>query len=225
MRNYLFIAIIIISFTSCATLHQAGKVPATASKNVSSNSSATANLQFINSIEVQQEKKINKQPGSQSSKIIPVESKIVMASAFDIEKALPLHFIYASKLGVDVEAITNFKLFQLIDEWWGTPYRMGGSTRDGIDCSAFANTLMMAVFAVNLPRTAREQYANSTKILGEELTEGDLVFFNARGGISHVGIYLTNNKFVHASTSGGVMISDLNEAYWKARYKGAGRVK
>jgi lipoprotein Spr len=102
---------------------------------------------------------------------------------------------------------------------------MGGSTKEGIDCSAFVNTLMLSVYAINLPRTSKEQYEAAVKINDDELSEGDLVFFNTKGGISHVGIYLANNKFVHASTSGGVMISDLNEAYWKARYKGAGRVR
>lgn len=157
---------------------------------------------------------------------VPAEYKTVTAnSSFDIERALPIHFIYAAKLGVDVESITNFKLFQTIDEWWGTPYRMGGNTKNGIDCSAFVNTLMLAVYAVNLPRTSGEQYKTAAKIADTALSEGDLVFFNTRRGISHVGVYLTNNKFVHASTSGGVMISDLNEAYWRARYKGAGRVR
>lgn len=227
MRNYFFILVLIISASSCASLKQAVKTPAHPSspKTISSNSSATANLQFINGIEAGEEKNVTVQPANKPGKIIPAESKKIIAPSFDIEQALPLHFIYASKLGVDVESITNFKLFKQIDEWWGTPYQMGGCTKDGVDCSAFVNTLMAAVFAVSLPRTAREQFDNATKITDEDLTEGDLVFFNTRGGISHVGVYLTNNKFVHASTSGGVMISDLNEPYWKGKYRGAGRVK
>lgn len=228
MRNYLLIAIILLTATSCATLKPANKPaakPASSSRKISSNSSASANLQFINGIEMNQEKKTTVHNKS-ANNIVPAEYKTVSAnSSFDIERALPIHFIYAAKLGVDVESITNFKLFQTIDDWWGTPYRLGGSTKDGIDCSAFVNTLMLAVYAVNLPRTSREQYETAAKIDDADLSEGDLVFFNTRGGISHVGIYLANNKFVHASTSGGVMISDLNEAYWKARYRGAGRVK
>lgn len=133
-------------------------------------------------------------------------------------------FKYAIHLDVPVEILTNTALYNLIDEWWDTPYRLGGSTKKGIDCSAFVQTLMLGVFAVQLPRTAREQKAMSTSIAPEELREGDLVFFNTRGGVSHVGVYLHNNKFVHASTSGGVMISDLNEDYWRRKFLGAGRI-
>lgn len=133
-------------------------------------------------------------------------------------------FKYAIHLNVPVELITNVSLYNLIDEWWNTPYRLGGTTKKGVDCSAFVQTLMLGVFAVQLPRTAREQRTVSTAIEPQELKEGDLVFFNTRGGVSHVGVYLHNNKFVHASTSGGVMISDLNEEYWRRKFLGAGRI-
>jgi len=133
-------------------------------------------------------------------------------------------FKYAIQLNVPVEAISNVSLYNMIDEWWNTPYRLGGTTKKGIDCSAFVQTLMLGVFAVQLPRTAREQRSVSTSIEPQELREGDLVFFNTRGGVSHVGVYLHNNKFVHASTSGGVMISDLNEEYWRRKFLGAGRI-
>jgi NlpC/P60 family len=131
---------------------------------------------------------------------------------------------YAIHLDVPVETLTNASLYNLIDEWWKTPYRMGGTTKKGIDCSAFVQTLIVTVFAVQIPRTAREQRMASTSIHADELREGDLVFFNTRGGVSHVGVFLHNNKFVHASTSGGVMISGLNEDYWKRRFLGAGRI-
>lgn len=133
-------------------------------------------------------------------------------------------FKYAIRLDVPVETIQNRPLYDLIDSWWGTPYRLGGSTQNGIDCSAFVQTLMLGVFALQLPRTAREQKESTTWIPLSDLREGDLVFFNTRGGVSHVGVYLRNNKFVHASTSGGVMISDLNETYWSRKLLGAGRV-
>lgn len=237
MRNWLTILLLSVLITSCGTLQTISKGSVNplspAKKNVSSNSSATVNLQFINGIEAKEDKKTATQsvrtPSVQTTsykqdKTIS-NTAIIKSNSLDIEKASSLQFTYASKLGTEVEAITNFKLFELIDEWWGTGYRMGGTTKDGVDCSSFVQTLMAGVFGLSLPRTAREQHDNTVKILAEELTEGDLVFFNTRGGISHVGIYLSNNKFVHASTSGGVMISDLNEPYWKARYKGAGRVR
>jgi lipoprotein Spr len=81
------------------------------------------------------------------------------------------------------------------------------------------------VYGIDVPRTAREQYDFSAHIKDGDLQEGDLVFFKSGHNISHVGLYLANNKFVNASTSGGVTISDLNDAYWSKRYAGAGRVK
>ena len=102
---------------------------------------------------------------------------------------------------------------------------MGGSTKNCIDCSAFTQMIMQNVYNINIPRTAQEQYNSSQQINTEDLTEGDLVFFYTSGSrdITHAGIYLLNNKFVHAATSGGVMVSDLNDIYWKPRYRGAGR--
>jgi lipoprotein Spr len=81
------------------------------------------------------------------------------------------------------------------------------------------------VYGIDVPRTAKEQYDFSTHIKDEDLQEGDLVFFKSGHRISHVGLYLVNNKFVNASTSGGVTISDLNDTYWSKKYAGAGRVK
>ena len=85
--------------------------------------------------------------------------------------------------------------------------------------------LMDSVYGVALPRTARSQYEMGVKIKKDQLEQGDLVFFNTTGGISHVGVFLANNKFVHAATSAGVMISDLNDMYYKKRFIGASRVR
>ena len=116
----------------------------------------------------------------------------------------------------------NASLYTGIDEWLGTRYRLGGTTKDGIDCSAFVQILYITQFGINIPRTAREQYDATNRISRTELKEGDLVFFNTQGGVSHVGLYLQNNKFVHASSS-GVTISDLFEPYWERRFIGVGR--
>jgi len=147
------------------------------------------------------------------------------AKGGDIERADWLQLKYAILLDATVETLTNVNLLKLIDEWYGTSYCMGGSTKDCIDCSAFTHIIMQEVYNVNVPRTAQEQFKSSQHINLEDLEEGDLVFFNTNGGndMSHVGVYMLNNKFVHAATSGGVMVSDLNDSYWKPRYKGAGR--
>lgn len=146
-------------------------------------------------------------------------------NGLDIERADFLQLKYAIVLDETVEKLTNVNLLKSIDEWWGTSYCMGGSTKDCIDCSAFTQTVMQNVYNTTIPRTAQEQFNSSKQINMEDLNEGDLVFFNTNGGrdITHVGVYLFNNKFVHAATSNGVMVSDLNDTYWKPRYKGAGR--
>jgi lipoprotein Spr len=144
---------------------------------------------------------------------------------FTIESGTTIQFKYAIVMDVEVERLDNQDLYRFIDSWWGTPYRMGGTTQKGVDCSAFVKTLESVIYGTNLPRTAREQKSGCSIITGSDLKEGDLVFFNTRGGVSHVGVYLTNNKFVHASTSGGVTISDLYDSYWHSRFLGAGRYK
>ena len=78
---------------------------------------------------------------------------------------------------------------------------LGGTTKKGIDCSALTSSLLLAVYGFDIPRTARQQYDATEHIDKDELKEGDLVFFNTHGGVSHVGVYLENDYFVHASSS------------------------
>ncbi len=109
-------------------------------------------------------------------------------------------------------------------DWLGTPYKYGGTTRQGIDCSA----LMMFVFregGKNLPRTSRQQFMVGQSVERTTLRPGDLVFFNTNGrGISHVGLFIGNNAFIHASSSRGVVRETLNSPYFANRYMGARRV-
>ncbi|MGZ8545097.1 MAG: C40 family peptidase [Flavisolibacter sp.] len=142
-----------------------------------------------------------------------------------IEGAHALQFKYALLLDTEVEQVLNISLFQMIDEWFGTRYRYGGTTKDGIDCSALMQTLYADAYGVSLPRTAREQFGFSKRISRAEIREGDLIFFNTIGGVSHVGMYLQNNKFLHASSGGGVTISDLYDEYWMRKFIGVGRVE
>ncbi|MBV9963185.1 MAG: C40 family peptidase [Parafilimonas sp.] len=146
------------------------------------------------------------------------------ASSLNIEKADWLQIKYAIMTDMPVEQLNDLPLLQQIDHWWGTRYCMGGDDESCIDCSAFTQTLLRNVYGVNVPRTAQQQYDFSTHINDSDLQEGDLVFFKSGRYISHVGLYLGNNKFVNASTSSGVTISDLNDPYWNKKYAGAGRV-
>ena len=139
---------------------------------------------------------------------------------------IPSYFFrYSVLLDIEVEKLTNKKLVEYIHQWYAVPYRIGGTSKEGIDCSAFVQGLANDAFAVQLPRTSREQAAFCSEIDRSQLQEGDLIFFNTSGGISHVGLYINNNKFVHASTSNGVIISDLDEPYWQRRFVKAGRIK
>lgn len=147
------------------------------------------------------------------------------APTVSIEDAGTLHLKFAVLLNVEVEQVPQLPLLVLMDDWWGTRYRLGGNDRSGIDCSGFTSMLYRTLYNMQLPRTARDQYQSARSIDPSELREGDLVFFTSGNSITHVGFYLQNNKFVHASTSEGVTISDLNDRYWQAKFAGAGRVQ
>lgn len=167
--------------------------------------------------------------GTKSIKIVdaPVvtrkHSLITEIATSAIEKFSALQFKYAMMLNVDVESLKNVSLLGFIDEWFGTKYRYGGTTKKGIDCSALSGALLLAVYGFNMPRTARQQYEATDHISKDELKEGDLVFFNTRGGVSHVGVYLDNSYFVEAS-SHGVKISSLDDHYYAKRFICGGRV-
>jgi cell wall-associated NlpC family hydrolase len=136
-----------------------------------------------------------------------------------------LLFKYAQLLEVDLQHLPDSLLLQQIDPWLGVRYRNGGNTNTGIDCSAFTATILSTYLGIRLPRTCREQYKFSERLPLTKLQAGDLLFFRTRGrSVSHVGIYLGNDKFVHASSSNGVMISDRKESYFSHRYVGAGRI-
>lgn len=152
------------------------------------------------------------------------ENKILDISPNVIEQFNAKQFKYAMMMDVAVEFLSNLTLYKYIDDWYGTRYRMGGTTKKGIDCSAFTGSLLLCVYALSVPRTAKEQYNASVHINKEDLKEGDLVFFNTRGGVSHVGLYLSNNHFVHSSSSNGVMISNLDDPYFARRFITGGRV-
>lgn len=138
-----------------------------------------------------------------------------------------LQLKYSEMLGVLPQSITNLSLYHFIEDWYGVHYRMGGNDKNGIDCSGFVQRLYEEVFCTNLVRTAMQQFATCSMVFRKDsLKEGDLVFFHTRGRkrITHVGIYLMNNFFVHASSSQGVIISSLEEDYWSRYYAGAGEI-
>lgn len=132
---------------------------------------------------------------------------------------------YAELLAVAENDIDNIKLYAFIDEWYGTPYKYGGKNKSGIDCSNFSAQLYSNVYHKTLSGSSSSIFKQCKSLSKNELREGDLVFFKIeKEEISHIGIYLQNNKFVHATTKKGVMINDLNEAYYKKYYYKGGRI-
>ena len=123
---------------------------------------------------------------------------------------------YSEILNVGEKELNNKKLYNFITEWYGTPYKFGGTTKKGIDCSAFTVELYKEIYDIELPRISKDIATHIKRKYTNELQEGDLVFFSFGKSkeINHVGIYLHNNKFVHASTSKGVIISDLTEPWY-----------
>jgi lipoprotein Spr len=132
---------------------------------------------------------------------------------------------YALQIGVKAEDLENGYLYQFIDGWMGVPYKWAGNDKNGIDCSGFVNQVYLNVYKKQLERSAKDIINECEEIKKEELKEGDLVFFDISGANSHIGVFLENSKFIHASSSKGVMISDLNQSYWVKYWGRAGRVK
>lgn len=229
MRCLKFIYLLLLSLAlfSCKSLK---KISASDKTNTAAKSKQQKdrNVQFIDGISVSPGSPVTSAQTTGSvvrKKKERVDQGDFLLTNFNIEKADWLQLKYAIVLDATVEKLANLLLLQSIDHWWGTRYCMGGSTENCIDCSSFTQTVMRDVYGLTIARTAQEQFNNSTRVNMEDMKEGDLVFFHTTGrAISHVGIYLLNNKFVHAATSGGVMVSDLNDSYWKARFRGAGRV-
>lgn len=154
-----------------------------------------------------------------------INELIASRKSAGVEVASKVQLKYAVLLNTEVESLPSKELLENVDEWYGVRYRKGGNTKSGVDCSGFTFAVYLAVYGISLPRVSREQYRISRKISTTELQEGDLVFFNTTGGgVSHVGVYLGNSKFIHASVSKGVMVNSLFESYYLKRFIGGGRI-
>ena len=224
MKNIFFVAVIIIVFTvtSFTTIAQTS----VNLEKVTGNTKPVISLKFIEGIEISPD--VISEKSSLNKEIAPVllrgNSESINLFAGDIEKCSATQFKYAMLMNKEVEMLTNTSLYNFIDEWWGTRYHYGGSDKSGIDCSSFSGKLIQQIYNISLPRTSTEQYQLTEKIATENLIEGDLVFFGSHHNISHVGVYLGNNYFVHSSVHMGVVISSLNEDYYNRKFVGGGRI-
>lgn len=128
--------------------------------------------------------------------------------------------------GLSLDSANNIALYDASCTWLGVPYRYGVCTPTGTDCSGFTKWIYRNVYKIELSGGSADIYSKVKKVDDADRKEGDLVFFRiSKGRISHVGVYLQNDYFIHASTQLGVIISSLNEPYYKKYYTGAGRVE
>ena len=123
------------------------------------------------------------------------------------------------------ENVTCNNIVSAAKPWLGVPYKYGGTDYTGVDCSGFVQQIYMQVFDISLPRTTEEMYSRGAFVRSGWLSCADLLFFKdiRGGGVDHVGIYIGNNKFVHASSSQGVVISDLTSEYYSSHFISARR--
>lgn len=137
----------------------------------------------------------------------------------------PVHFFY-SHYGLNPDSAGTPQLYYDIYGWIGTRYHYGGHSKTGTDCSGFVSEIYHSAFCISIAGGAKSLYTQVDTVSKNNLKEGDILFFRIKKGqISHVGIYLGNNKFAHASVHGGVMIDDLDEPYYKRYFACGGRLK
>lgn len=221
MKNRFIFLLFLIQLSGCAAFS-----PASRSTENMSSGSATKNSRpvFIQNISTESGGTSVKSPLPALYRVPESKTKPHPVGTNDYNE---LRYKYAILTNTPVEDMSNMRLLIFMDQWYGVPYHYGGNSQNGIDCSAFSSLLMADVYNVNqLPRMSADQYKTTRRISKRDLKEGDLVFFHTLGKgkrVTHVGVYLYNNRFVHASVS-GVQISDLGEGYYLQHYIGAGRV-
>ncbi|MEI6586286.1 MAG: C40 family peptidase [Sediminibacterium sp.] len=226
----------LLAFSSCRSFRQLSSRDNTENIAVNKRTNSNKKNTFIDNIEVTPGSTVTNKHKTSSTNTTNTQNQSanktrseIISNNFTVENSNYLQLKYAVLIGVTIDRLNNIALLQEIDKWWGTRYCWGGTTEECLDCSAFTQIVLRDVYGVNLPRTAQEQYNAGEKMETPDLKEGDLVFFHTTGrkkrAITHVGVYLQNNKFAHAATSGGVMISDLNEKYWEPKFRGGARLK
>lgn len=140
-------------------------------------------------------------------------------------KAEGSHGFYSEKWKIPLSGKEEISLLKEIDSWLGVPYRNGGTTKAGVDCSGFVLEVYKKVYQLDLHRRSADIWQNSSPVKKQDLRAGDLVFFKINfRQISHVGIYLNDTYFAHASSSRGVIIESLNVKYWNDRFDRGGRI-
>jgi lipoprotein Spr len=126
---------------------------------------------------------------------------------------------YEEQLGISLPETCNIAFIKAIVPWLGSPYKYGGNSINGTDCSGFVSSIYSSFLKIELERTSLLMYQNARKINKSEVKEGDLVFFKTDGKkVSHIGIIITPNQFIHASSKKGVVVNSLNEPYYSKNF-------
>lgn len=178
---------------------------------------------------------VNYKPNAKLASIAPknlIEVKKEISPSKQINAALASLEKANNTVEKEVENIQDKKINDILaeaDSYLGTPYRFGGMSRSGIDCSAFVLSVFGAATGMNLPRVAASQAQQGERVEKGSLKKGDLVFFSHGSRISHVGIVHDvtpegDVKFIHAATSRGVMVSSLTDSYWGPKFRFAKRI-
>lgn len=168
-----------------------------------------------------------KQAGATKKPIVSSEPQKITRNGNESVKGQAKKAIdFQQKIGIKEQDIDKNKLYAFINEWYGTPYKYGGCQKSGVDCSCFANLLYEQVYGKKIARSAAEIFKSCDEIGLEDVREGDMVFFKIGGkSISHVGVYIRKNYFIHSSTSEGVVLNSIEEAYYKKYFFCAGKMK
>ena len=150
--------------------------------------------------------------------------KIIITLVIFLSSTLVSFGLSESEASAAMSSKNADKVVTTGQKYIGTPYKYGGTTPKGFDCSGFVGYTIKKATGQSLPRTSTSMYKKGQKVAKTKLKKGDLVFFNTSGkGVSHVAIYIGSNKVIH-SVSKGVKIDSLNSSYWKKRYVGAKRL-
>lgn len=163
-------------------------------------------------------------------KIVPLATSIFLALAAAGCSRLPVtpepagRIPHAAKVDLADSQGVKEQLYLQYQQWKGTNYKMGGLSKQGIDCSGFVYITYLEKLGIELPRTTELQSRIGKEVKRVELRAGDLVFFKTGVKVRHVGMYVENGKFLHASTKQGVTISKLTDYYWGKKFWHARRI-
>ena len=153
----------------------------------------------------------------------------VVANGYDATHSVDESTPQAGRPDSHVSAHPVQLLLSEAHSWKGTPYLWGGNDRDGVDCSGFVTQVYLNALGIKLPRTSLTQSQHCTPLEQQELCPGDLIFFSTdssrQGEVSHVGLYIGERNMIHASSSRGVIVSSLDNTYYKRTFHSAGRVR